>query len=59
MLHILLLILKWIGIVLAVFLLLVLLLINLGLFVPIRKIAEEVHEATKTLEMKKYIQERI
>ena len=36
MLHILLLILKWIGIVLAVFLLLVLLLINLGLFVPIR-----------------------
>lgn len=34
MLHILLLILKWIGIVLAVFLLLVLLLINLGLFVP-------------------------
>lgn len=36
MLHILLLILKWIGIVLAVFLLLVLLLINLGLFVPVR-----------------------
>lgn len=36
MLHILLLILKWIGIVLAVFLLLVLLLINLGLFVPAR-----------------------
>ena len=25
----------------------------------VRKIAEEVHEATKTLEMKKYIQERI
>lgn len=36
MLHILLLILKWIGIVLVVFLLLVLLLINLGLFVPVR-----------------------
>lgn len=36
MLHILLLILKWIGIVLAVFLLLVLLLTNLGLFVPVR-----------------------
>lgn len=36
MLHILLLILKWIGIVLAVFLLIVLLLINLGLFVPVR-----------------------
>ena len=36
MLHILLLILKWIGIVLAVFLLLLLLLINLGLFVPVR-----------------------
>lgn len=36
MLHILLLILKWIGIVLAVFLLLVLLFINLGLFVPVR-----------------------
>lgn len=36
MLHILLLILKRIGIVLAVFLLLVLLLINLGLFVPVR-----------------------
>lgn len=36
MLHILLLILKWIGIVLAVFLLLVLLLINLGLLVPVR-----------------------
>ena len=36
MLHILLLILKWIGIVLAVFLLLVLLLINLGLFVLVR-----------------------
>lgn len=36
MLHILLLILKWIGIVLAVFWLLVLLLINLGLFVPVR-----------------------
>lgn len=36
MLHILLLILKWIGIVLAVFLLLVLLLINVGLFVPVR-----------------------
>lgn len=36
MLHILLLILKWIGIVLTVFLLLVLLLINLGLFVPVR-----------------------
>ena len=36
MLHILLMILKWIGIVLAVFLLLVLLLINLGLFVPVR-----------------------
>ena len=36
MLHILLLILTWIGIVLAVFLLLVLLLINLGLFVPVR-----------------------
>ena len=53
MLHILLLILKWIGIVLAVFLLLVLLLINVGLFVPIRYRAEaSCQNEIETLEAK-------